>query len=893
MAPEPPVILVDPHDDLGVIRAATDLQNDIERVGGKRPLLCMDTAPMKSEVIIVGTLARSRFLRQISERGRLDTKEIKGKWEASITTIVDDPLPGIGRALVIAGSDKRGAIYGLYDLSRAMGVSPWYWWADVPVRHRDRLWVVPGSHVRSEPAVKYRGIFINDEGPSLTNWVLANYGEFRHGFYERVFELLLRLRANYLWPAMWNNCFNQDDPLNMVLADQYGIVMGTSHVEPMMRADKEWNRLGYTADDWNYLKRPKELEQFWRAGIDRNKPYESIVTIAMRGKIDTPMSEEANIALLEKIVAAQRKIISEEIGPNVRQPQLWALYKEVQEYYEKGMRVPDDVTLLWCDDNWGNIRRLPTLEEGRRSGGAGVYYHFDYVGGPRNYKWLNTNPLPKISEQMGRAFAHGADRIWIVNVGDIKPMEFPLEYFLELGWNPGLSPQTYAKDWGVRNFGAEHGEEVGRLLEQYGKYAGRRKPELIEPDSFSLFHYGEWDRIIDEWRTLEVRASRLRAKLPKDSQSAIFQLVDHPIRAMRIYTELMGAVGKNRSYAKQGRYEANLWAARARSLFKADRDLRDEFDANANGKWKHFMDQTHIGYTGWQQPDADVLPELAQVDGAHEGIGVSVQGSTDKLRTSELDPFGSPTLLDVFQRGPARISWQAVAAEPWLVVKPSADQVAVSCDWSRAPQGRTTGHLRIRAATGNSYVVEVPVLNAPRPPRPFHGYVESGGALAIEPESYTSIEQSVRASWHVVPDYGRTGSGLAVGAMEDLSLKPEDAPRVGYTFYTPRSGPVTVELVMGASLQTHPDRTFRIGVSLDQSAVTALPVPVRYLSPEWEESVRNNARVVRYQTRLEAGVHELHLWGLDQGVVVQRIILDLGGLLPSYLGPPAAKLWND
>src|SRR5665213_1999645 len=436
-------IYVDTNDFWGVLRAVGDLRKDIERVTGIAPALSQDEQNPGANVIVIGSMGKNRLIEQWAREGKIDVTPIAKKWESFLIQNVPHPMPGVDHALVIAGSDKRGAIDGAYDLSRQMGVSPWYWWADVPVRHRDAVYVNAGTIAQGSPAVKYRGIFLNDEAPDLTGWAKEKFGGYNHSFYTNIFELLLRLKANYLWPAMWDNCFNQDDPLNPKLADDYGIVMGTSHVEPMMRADKEWNRAGHTAAEWNYEKNPAELDAFWKAGLERNKTYENIITIAMRGKIDTPMSEKAKIALLEKIVAAQRGIISDVMATNASAvPQLWALYKEVQEYYEKGMRVPDDVTLLWCDDNWGNIRRLPTPEERNRSGGAGVYYHFDYVGGPRNYKWIDTSPIPKSWEQMNLAMEYGADRIWIVNVGDLKPMEFPMEFFLAMGRNP----QRWRKD---------------------------------------------------------------------------------------------------------------------------------------------------------------------------------------------------------------------------------------------------------------------------------------------------------------------------------------------------------------------------------------------------------------------------------------------------------------
>ena len=381
-------LYVDPNDYLGVVRATGDLQSDIARVTSIHPAIARDQTSIGSRAIIIGTIGKSPLIDLLIRTGKINTAYIVGKWESFLIQVVPKPFPGVANALVIAGSDKRGTIFGVYDVSEQIGVSPWYWWADVPVQHHDGLYVKAGEYVQGPPAVKYRGIFLNDEAPSLTGWVNEKFGTYNHQFYEKVFELLLRLKANYLWPAMWNNAFNEDDPLNPKLADDYGIVMGTSHHEPMLRAQQEWKRHG--TGPWDFSANSDTLLEFWDEGIERNKNYESIVTLGMRGDGDLPMSESANVALLEKIVDQQRKILATRINQDVSAvPQDWALYKEVQEYYEKGMRVPDDVTLLWCDDNWGNIRRLPTTEERKRLGGAGIYYHFDYVGDPRSYKWLN------------------------------------------------------------------------------------------------------------------------------------------------------------------------------------------------------------------------------------------------------------------------------------------------------------------------------------------------------------------------------------------------------------------------------------------------------------------------------------------------------------------------
>jgi len=443
-------IYVDSTDWPGVIRAVNDLQADIGRVTGRKAAISNDAGGLKGNVIMVGSIGRSRIIDDLAKAGKIDTSRTAGKWESFFIQVVPEALPGVTAALVIAGSDKRGTIYGVYDLSEQMGVSPWYWWADVPVRHRDAVYVKPGKYEQGEPSVKYRGIFLNDEAPDLTGWVAEKFGyiprrddppipsgvaNYNSKFYARIFEVILRLKGNYLWPAMWNNAFNEDDPNNPRLADEYGVVMGTTHQEPMLRAQKEWDRrYQRTLGSWNYYKNPDVLQSFWREGIRRNKSYESIITLGLRGANDTPMipggTVAQSMALLEEIVAVQRKMIAEEIDPDVTKvPQLWCLYKEVQEFYNAGLRVPDDVTLLWAEDNWGNVRRLPTPQERKRTGGAGVYYHFDYVGGPRNYKWVNTNPIPKVWEQLTLAKEYGADRIWIVNVGHFKGLEFPMEFF--------------------------------------------------------------------------------------------------------------------------------------------------------------------------------------------------------------------------------------------------------------------------------------------------------------------------------------------------------------------------------------------------------------------------------------------------------------------------------
>lgn len=897
------VLLVDSNDHKGVLRACTSLQSDFQAVSGLRPMVCMDTVPKGSVPIIIGSIGRSKFIDKLILEKKVNLDQISGKWESSHVQIVENPLPNVPRALVIAGSDKRGTIYGIYELSEQIGVSPWYWWADVPIKRKKQLFFTPQAQTIEEPKVKYRGIFINDEGPSLSNWVIKNYGDYRHSFYEKVFELLLRLKANYLWPAMWNNCFNQDDPMNMILADEYGIVMGTSHVEPMMRADKEWNRLGFTQGDWNYLTHEQELKEFWKEGILRNKPYESITTIAMRGKIDTPMSETANIALLEKIVRDQRDLIAKYVNPDITKvPQLWALYKEVQEYYEKGMRVPDDVTLLWCDDNWGNIRRLPTEDERKRSGGAGIYYHFDYVGDPRNYKWLNTNPLPKIWEQMNLAYQYGADRIWIVNVGDIKPMEFPISFFMKMAWDPEAmnhdQMQRFAKNWASETFGSEHSSSIAHLLTKTQKINGRRKHELIDSTTFSIVNYREAERVLAEWDELERTALEIEQKLPKEDRDAYFQLVLHPIQASANLTRLYVAVAKNRLYAKQGRTSTALYATLAKNYFAEDKAIQKRYHSLKNGKWEHIMDQTHIGYTYWQQPDKDLMPELAEVTPG-SGFGLAVEGDEASWPASAMspklplsDPRSANYRFTIFRRGNETEFPIPTSKDAWLKLirfEETPDEVTYSAtiDWDKAPDGAFSGTIDLEL-NGNQISIAVPCQNWNKAvPTNFRGYIESDGVITIEPLLGLRAINGTTQFWSPIKDYGRTSDGIEVSPVLSQSVLPgATSARAEYELFTTTKGGATVHVVLSPTLAYQPNQKYRIGVSFNDETPQIFEVPAQYVTPDWEESVRNNCRtVISKHKLLDNGKHALKIWAIDPGMIVQRIIIDLGGLRKSYLGP--------
>jgi hypothetical protein len=909
-------ILVATNDWPGVTRAAADLQSDVQRVSGLSAKILNGSKNAGADCIIIGTIGRSGIVDELIRDKKVDVSEIAGKWESFLIQTVADPFPGIDNALVICGSDKRGTIYGIYDISEQMGVSPWHFFADVPPAHHDALFAKAGRFVQGPPAVKYRGIFINDEAPDLTGWVKQTYTNYNHSFYTNVFELLLRLRANYLWPAMWDNCFNEDDPLNYQLADQYGIVMGTSHVEPMMRADKEWNRAGFTGSAWNFQTHSNELCKFWREGIERNKDYENVITIAMRGKVDTAMSPTANVALLEEIVAAQRKIIADAYQTNAASvPQLWALYKEVQEYYEKGMRVPDDVTLLWCDDNWGNLRRVPPPEDRQRAGGAGIYYHLDYVGGPRNYKWVNCVSLPRIWEQMSIAHRYGANQIWIANVGHLQHVQLPTELFLTLAWNPDQWPNIKVHDftqlWAQREFGRNFAPLIGKIVRSFTQYNARRKPELLAPGTFSVVNYDEADRIVDAWEQLVAEAERTSTLLPADRRDAFYELVLYPVRACANLNELYVAAAKNRLYAAQGRATANDFAAQVENCFQNDADLAAFYNHTlAGGKWNHMMDQTHIGYRSWQQPNRNTMPKVSRLDlpdGAK--MGVAIEGETNVWPNSPgdaalptFDKFNQPTnYVDIFNQGKTAFEYSVKPSAPWILVDAHSGSVKteqrihVSVDWNTVPVGSTNGEITIGSGT-NSVSVKVDVFNPPKPSRDsLRGFVESDGYVSMEAKDFTGKFDSPSAHWENIENLGNTRSAMAVFPFTAPSATPAgDSARLEYKMFLFHGGDIKVRTFIAPTLNFVAGRGFRFALSFDDSPPQIVtPVPEDYSvgagdqNRDWAAAVSDNVRKVVTDFELkEPGEHTLKFWMVDPGVVLEKIVVDRGGVKPSYLGPP-------
>jgi hypothetical protein len=631
-----------------------------------------------------------------------------------------------------------------------------------------------------------------------------------------------------------------------------------------------------------------------------------------------PGGPEANIAKLEKIVQVQRKLIAEELNPDVTKvPQLWCLYKEVQDYYNAGMRVPDDVTLLWAEDNWGNVRRLPTLKERNRTGGAGVYYHFDYHGGPRSYQWINTNPIPKIWDQMSLAKQYGADRIWIVNVGHFKGYEFPMEYFLDLAWDTdahsGSELSGYTRRWAAREFGPDHADEIAGIITNYTKSNGRRKPELLSPFTYSLTDYREAERVVVEYKRLADRAGEIQRMLPKEMHDAFYQLVLFPVKASALVNELYVTAGRNALYAKQGRALTNELARKTEQLFQVDTALMSHYNRSfAGGRWNHFMDQTHLGYVNWADPPENSLkaislqrielqPETASMGVAVEGSGKAWPDTAELPVLPEFDVYNKQErYLEIFNRGGKHFQYRITADKPWIQASPSTgaiideQRISVGIDWTALPQGKNEGTI-IVSGTGRNVTIRLSAFNPAEPRRAeLQGFVEADGYVSIEAEHHTAKNDTKERRWERIEDYGHTLSAMRATAVTDAppATPGKDSPCLEYRMYLFSKGEFETLLRFSPTLNFMPDRDLAIGISFDDTEpriITLVPgnFNAQNGNAEWEKTVMDNARFVSAKLSVkDAGYHTLKIWMIDPGVVLEKIVVNTGGLKPSYLGPP-------
>ncbi|RMZ48543.1 hypothetical protein CA14_009459 [Aspergillus flavus] len=901
-------ILRDASDPVGVKIAADSLASDLKEVTDvEHRVLVWDETVLVAEgelstsgLVIIAATVDSPLVSRLEEEGKIIVDDIRGKWETYRTVVVDNPLPGFKHGLVIVGSDKRGTMFGVFTLSEQIGKSPLHWWADVPVTKHKEIYALSKTTTQGEPSVMYRGIFINDEAPALTGW-WAKHGNvddytFNAEFYGHVFDLLIRLKANFLWPAMWGSfiptpgrIFFTDDLRNQQLANDYGIVVSTSHTEPMQRSSNEWKK-DPTPGGWDWVNNKENVIRFMEEGVRRAGDNETYFTLGMRGENDSPIEADDPIAVLEDVFSTQRELLAKYHG-NDTPLQAWTVYKEVMTYYAAGLVPPDDVTLVFSDDNWGNVQRLPTKEERQRSGGIGLYYHFDYVGRTKSWKWQNNNNLPKVYKELSQAYERGADRVWVINVGDIKPMEIPLSFSMELAWNASRldfdTIPAYLKALATRDFGEKYADQIATALMEYSHLAGLRKFEMLEPTTYSILNFREAEHVLDQWRTLADKAQEIQQSLPSERRDACYHLLSYPATAGFNYYQTIIGQGRNRQYSFERRNSANLVAGQVLEYFEEDYDLALEYDSLADGKWEGIMStpKFDMGIADWRPSSRDVVANLSYVqlrqdfDYAFGNLGIYVEQSLSAYRQGRICGSINPSLP---------------TEEGLAPMLPLMD-----------PYGPESRLIELFHPTGRMEpspyfdLIHIPIRNH-RVPSDFTGFPESGGFVSLEGPHFQRSSSHAVSFKHIQYLGSRSRSGsIALRPYMQARESEEDAKDawVEYDFYLFNStDPFNATIYVNGALDTDPDLPMKLSLSIDgqEANFTRLlgePEEPGDMPTGWTEAVADHVWTRDVEiAALEPGPHTLQWRVNSPEVYLEKIVLALEGYLDSYLGPPERTL---
>lgn len=936
-------ILYDASDAAVVKRAAELFAADVEAVTGRRPQVTSATGET-GPAVIVGTVGGSALIRRLSEAGKIDTAPLEGAWERYLIQTVANPLPGIRKALVIAGSDRRGAAYGLFTLSELIGVSPWYWWADVPVKKHAALHVDAPPTYSQTPSVRYRGIFLNDEDWGLTPWASQTFeperGNIGPRTYAKVCELLLRLKANYLAPAMHpvSTSFNQI-PENKLVADTFAIVMGSTHCEPLLlNTASEWDT--QTMGPWNYDKNKEGINRVLTQRVRENSPYENVYTLALRGLHDGAMSTtlpmHEKVRMLQQALLDQRQILAENIDRPVETvPQAFTPYKEVLEIYSNGLELPDDVTIVWPDDNYGYMKRLSGVREQRRTGRSGVYYHVSYLGVPHSYLWFSTTPPSLMYEELRKAYDTTADRLWLLNCGDLKGSEMQVSLFLDMAWDIGRftadNVVTYPARWLTGIFGEAYYDRLEAMTREHLRLAFPRKPEYmgwgyhwnrfdhnceqLTDTDFSFTNYDEAPRRLEAYRKLGARAEALLHEIGDEARPAFYQLVYYPLRGAELMNRMTLGGQRNRWYARQGRAATNAVRDEVQRCYDSLQVITRGYNSLLGGKWNHMMSmrQNYDGVSAYFN-----LPHLATHDAAGaprlalQVAGEDVTGARAFHALPAFDNYLRRTYpVEIYNRGGGTLAWTAHASEPWVVLSKSAgktadeERITVGIDWEKAPSGNAVPAQIVFRAGEQSEKVLVSLFNPTAPSRAeLRGiYVENNGCVSIPAAGCHRVRENDRIKITAVEDLGIEGPALQLGdPTAPLQIfRSRDVPCAEYDFYAFDAGSVDVYTYVLPTFPLHADRDFRIGentntdtkysVQIDDGALaTPSSSHVEY-SQVWFESVLRNCAVNKSTLHIDKpGRHTLRIRVGDPGIVLQKIVLDFGGMKRSYLGPQSTLI---
>lgn len=935
-------IMYDAVSEPSVVGTAVGLlASDIEKVTGKCPSVSGNGSVPAScrYAVIAGTLGHSSLIDELVRNGKIDVSSISGEWERYAVRLVEAPLKGVRRALVVVGSDRRGTAYGLLSLSRAIGVNPWYWWMDAPVEHRNSIYLSVNAYDAATPSVKYRGIFINDEDWGLLRWAKRNFekelGNIGPKTYEKVCELLLRLNANMLAPAMHeaSTAFYQI-PQNKEIADRYGIIITASHCEPLLlNTASEWHKDRY--GDWNYNTNSERIDSVLNARVVETSPYENAYVIALRGLHDRAMSGAESLdsrkATVQRALLNQRKILSDVLGKDASEiPQFFTPYKEVLDVYNQGLELPDDVTIVWPDDNYGYMKRLSSPKEQLRSGRSGVYYHSSYLGRPHDYLWMNTTSPTLMYEELRKAYDSTADRYWLLNSGDIKSCEFAVDFFLSMAYDiDSFSYEraaSYRSEWLCGMLGEKNRDAYRSIFDEFYHQAFIRKPEFMgwgyqwttdkhgnernTDTDFSFANYREAERRLEAYRKISSETEALMAQLPSSHIPCFYQSVYYPVKACELMSRMVLSGQKNRWYALQRRTAATAAADEAIRCHDSLRVITEGYNSLLDGKWNHVMTMGQgFAASYFKKP---VLREVKLSPAPELGVMVENEGSLNGVSSYHLLPafngyFRCAYFIDIFNKGKGQLSWTAETDKEWILLSRTSgktadeDRIMVSVDWNNVPVGdKIAGTVTIKDGSGVQENVLVSVFNPSSPTREdLNGiYVQHNGYVSIDAAGYHRKRENDAIKIIDIPNLGIENKAVQFGnpMMPKQNTRKGDVPCVEYDFYTFEQGSVDVYTYVLPTFVLSADRGYsgheatnvetQYGVCIDDGPVMNPSTSSVEYAQIWYESCLKNCRVNKTTLHInEPGKHSVRILCGDAGTVLQKIVLDFGGLKRSYLGP--------
>ena len=943
----------------GVIRVTEKVAHDVELVSGKKPQILVEkeipeTLESSGEdwTIIAATKGKSSFLKKLEEAGSAELKELEQKRECYAWIFPEIKNRTKSNLLVIAGSDKRGTIYGLFHFSEMLGVSPFVDWCGLMPPKQEKIELREDmACISKEPSVRYRGFFINDEWPAFGNWCNHNFGGFNAKAYDHVFELLLRLKGNYLWPAMWSARFADDGPdlLNAELADEYGIIMGMSHHEPCLRQGEEYKYLrgknSVYGDAWNFRTNREGITKFWEDGLKRSGKFENVITVGMRGEADTAImgknaTLEDNIQLLRDVLKTQKKLIQERVNPDLTKvPRMIALYKEVEEFFygnEKtkglmGAEELEDVILMLCDDNYGNLRTLPTEEMRKHAGGYGMYYHLDYHGWPVSYEWINSSYLPKIWEQMSMAYDFGVRELWMVNVGDIATQEFPLSFFLDMAYDfdrwgsRALNcTQEYTRKWVRQQFGSveeETQDTIADILEQYTKIIHRRRPEALNPETYHPVQEKESSRIFEEEEQLLKKLQDVYETIEKTNPqnlSAFIALVYYPAFGTMNLVKMQILAGWNHYYANLGAVCANDYGDEVERCMEQDRKAVEMYHQMDQGRWYGMGMSQHIGFTHWNEDECRnpvvmrVIPlKKRSILVAADGTAQHAEGSPWLDNTMKLKDFLNPDCtrasVTLYSRSDLKAEYKVLKKPGWLSVEPmegwldGVSQKKVRLNLTlikqRLPetnQDTIQDSLEIATPEGKCEIT-VPVYTGNLQDKK-NVFVDTMGYLSIEAAHYVNSVpgnyKDRQVKFENLQGYGKTNSAMKAFPSDACTVPGQDAPYLEYQFVLEESGTYEAEFYMQPSNPVTRENQLLYAVRINEEMTeTVNAVEKDYQvgdqAEKWAEGVLSQIRRQTVSIKCRAGFNTLRVYHVTPGFVLEKIVIYPMGEKPeeSYLGP--------